>query len=275
MSEPRVRGGTGRSSPDEQSAGARWAAWFHALDAWTEYWDVYHPETRGRFCFGDGGAETGLLTHLLPRDRQPRVFTAWGHAALGFDSDAEFDRELGRPEVQTAVREIDALVARLFAEHFGDAADPAVRADYLAAMFAFAIDELPAAAERAARIADDDPRKRTAGRHTLDGDLMWFAWSLHLEAAHALAGWDAGGARRALQLAGVAVGCAANFAWRGHRRTRAEYRADEPTRRVLFTRGAVWASDIAAAAGEVHALYRIREWGSDETPARHATPATA
>ena len=29
----------------------RYVAWFHALDAWTEYWDVYHPENRGQILF--------------------------------------------------------------------------------------------------------------------------------------------------------------------------------------------------------------------------------
>src|SRR5580698_3567986 len=50
---------------------ARYAAWFHELDAWTEYWDLYHPETRGRYYFGDGEVEAGLLTPLLPRTSYP------------------------------------------------------------------------------------------------------------------------------------------------------------------------------------------------------------
>ena len=134
-------------------------------------------------------------------------------------------------------------------------------------MFRFAIDTLPAAAERGARIADGDPRKPTAGRHTLDGDIMWFAWSLHTEAAQILRGADArsdkGAARRALSLAGVAMACAAQFAWRGHRRTRPEYRADAATARLLRERGLGWAGNFPAAAAEAHALYRIREFGSD------------
>jgi hypothetical protein len=46
-------------------ADVRHVGFFHELDAWTEYWDIYHPETRGRFYFGDG-SEPGLLTRLLP-----------------------------------------------------------------------------------------------------------------------------------------------------------------------------------------------------------------
>jgi hypothetical protein len=67
-----------------------------------------------------------------------------------------------------------------------------------------------------------------------------------------------------LQLAGVATGAAANFAWRGHRRTRPEYQKDDRTAALLRQRGLRWASDFNAGASEVHALFRIREWGHAE-----------
>jgi hypothetical protein len=251
-------------SPAGRAADQRYVAWFHELDAWTEYWDVYHPETQGRFYFGDGQGEPGLLRRFLPREGYPPVFTAWKRLALSSGSAADFTREACASEVAAAVMEVDALVARLFAAHFGDAAQPQVQEDYLEAIFRFAIDALPAASERDARIPDDDPRKPTAGRHTLEGDLMWFAWALQLEAAQAVAGADAGHPRRALLLAGVATGCAADFAWRGHRRTRREYARDDRTARLLRERGRRWASDLEAAAAEVHALYRIREWGQED-----------
>jgi hypothetical protein len=254
----------GVASPLRQNGDAeqRYVAWFHELDAWTEYWDIYHPETRGRYYFGDGGSEAGLLTRFLPRDRRPPVFVGWTRKALTRDATV-FERELRAPEVESAVMEMDELVARLFGKHFRDATDVAIQADYLEAMFRFAIDTLPPAVERDGRIADSDFRKPTAGRHTLDNDLMWFAWALHIEAAQAIVGVDQGDARRALLLAGVATGCAANFAWRGHRRTRTEYGADAQTATVLRDRGIRWASDFAAGAEEVHALYRIREWGNE------------
>jgi hypothetical protein len=249
--------------PGTAAAGARYAAWFHELDAWTEYWDVYHPETRGRFYFGDGLEEPGLLRRFLPREGVPPVFTAWKGQALRTGPAAAFAREARGPDVAAALLEVDGLVARLFAEHFGDADRPEVREDYLEAIFRFAVDALPPAPERDALIADDDPRKPTAGRHRLEGDLMWFAWALQLEAAQAVAGADGGRARRALLLAGVATGCAADFAWRGHRRTRPEYGRDADTRHLLRARGRRWATDLEAAAAEVHALFRIREWGEE------------
>jgi hypothetical protein len=186
--------------------------------------------------------------------------------ALEVSSALRFTKELRVPEVEAAIMETDALVARLFAKHFGDAASPAVQLDYLEAIFRFATDTLPPATEREARITETDPRKATAGRHTLDGDLMWFAWALQIEAAYAICGVDDGHARRSLLLAGVATGCPANFAWRQHRRTRDEYRADAATTRLLRDRGLRWARDFESAANEVHALYRIREWGHDDRP---------
>jgi hypothetical protein len=236
-------------------------SYFHELDAWTEYWDVYHPESSGRYYFGDGRTESGLLTRFLPRGQRPPAFRAWTRAALYDGYRDQFHREIRRPEVEEAVLEIDDLVGSIFAKHFGDPREVTVRSDYLSAMHRFAIDDLPPAAERASRIAEDDPRKATAGRHTLDGDLMWFAWALALEAAQTLRGSDLGDSRRALQLAGVASACPANFAWRGHRRTRAEYQATPETLALLKSRGLEWARDFAGAAAEVRELFRIREWG--------------
>ncbi len=249
--------------PNPPEADQRYVAWFWELDAWTEYWDIYHPETRGRFYFGDGAGEGGLLSQFLPRDRRPPAFVAWVQMALLLGSATVFKEAVRLPAVASAVMEVDDLVARLFAKHFGDDADTHIQADYLEASFRFAIDSLPPATERNARIPDDDPRKPTAGRHTLDGDIMWFAWALQLEAAHAIVGIDEGHARRALLMAGVATGCGANFAWRGHRRTRSEYQQNLATASLLRERGLQWASDFEAASKEVHALYRIREWGSE------------
>ena len=275
------RDGATSPAPAKERDDGRYVAWFHELDAWTEYWDIYHPETRGRYYFGDGAAEPGLLACFLPQTQYPPPWVAWTRMALGDGSPDAFQDEVRKPEVASAVMEIDALQGRLFAKHFGDAGDSRVQADYLEAIFRFATDSLPPAIERTRQIPDEDWRKRTAGRYTLDGDLMWFAWALQLEAAHAVANFGSerklrgdgeshyapGGeyetdrARRTLLLAGVASGCPANFAWRGHRRTRREYSPGSETTTLLLSRGLEWASNFGVAAKEVHALYRIREWG--------------
>jgi hypothetical protein len=241
----------------------RYTDWFHELDAWTEYWDIYHPETRGRFYFGNGDTERGLLTSFLPREGRPPAFLAWTRMALGLDTAERFMEEVRVPEVESAVLEVDDLLDSLFAKHFGDAGSDSVRSDYLEGMFLFATDALPPASERDARVAESDPRKRTAGRHTLDGDLMWFAWALHTEAAHGIRKSHEHLARHTLLLGGVAMGCSADFAWRKHRRTRSEYDRDAATAALLRERGSAWSQDYNGAAQEVHALYRIREWGHE------------
>lgn len=241
---------------------ARYVAWFHELDAWTEYWDIYHPETKGRFYFGNEKDEDGLLTAFLPNRAYPPAFRAWRAVALKGDPPSQelFVRELSRPTVAAATHEVDGLLRDLFSKHFGEASSREVCRDYLQAMYLFATDTLPAAHEREARLPLGDPRRRTAGRHTLDGDIMWFGWALHLEAAQHLCGGE-GSSRRALMMAGVASGCPANFAWRGHRRTRSEYPPEPSTRALLLERGQAWAKDFQGAAAEVHALFRLREWG--------------
>ena len=252
-------------APADRETVQRHVRWFHELDEWTEYWDIYHLETRGRYYFGDGQGESGLLTRFIPREQSPAPWRAWKRLALGWGTRAEFEETLRVPEVREALLEIDALVGEIYNRSFGDPADPAVQRDYLEGTFRFAIDSLPPATARDALIDDRDLRKLTAGRHRIWGDPMWFMWALQLEGAQALAGNDAGADRRALLLAGVAMGTAADFAWRGHRRTRREYIPGPAAAELLLRRGRCWATDLAAAAEEIHTLYQIREWG--EPPA--------
>jgi hypothetical protein len=256
--------GRGLSGTGQDDA-SRYAAWFHDLDAWTEYWDIFHPESKGRYYFGDGHDEPGLLPAFMPHHSWPAPFTAWTAVALRSAPRPSFGQAVHVPAVADAITEVDILVGRLFARHFGDAADANTQNRYLEAIHLFAIDALPPATHRHALVPEGDHRKRTAGRHTLDSDVMWFAWALHLEAAQLLASPRDGSAasRRALMMAAVATGCAANFAWRGHRRTRPSYRADDDTARHLRTLGLGWANNFETARAEVHALYRIREWGHD------------
>lgn len=245
-------------------ATARYASYLHELDAWTEYWDIYHPETDGRFYFGNGKDQEGLLARFLPRDRKPAAFLAWTRLALAIGSSQEFLEQIQLPDTASAVMEVDALVSDIFHQHFGQPSSDDVRLDYLECMIRCGTDTLPPATSRDIRIPPDDWRKSTAGRNMIDSDLMWFAWALQLEAVHALAHQDDQHSRRALQLAGVIAGCSANFAWRGHRRTRPEYHKDDATLELLRRRGMQWAEDSELGLQEVHALYRIREWGHDD-----------
>jgi hypothetical protein len=139
MTELICEGGPGSASPDNPTALQRYVLWFHELDAWTEYWDIYHPETSGHFYFGNGGSESGLLTRFLPRDRRPPAFVAWTKMALCADLFVQktFKDEALVPEVAAAVMEVDDLLARLFTKHFGDASDKRIHADDLETVFPF------------------------------------------------------------------------------------------------------------------------------------------
>src|SRR5215469_14270514 len=55
-----------------------YSRFFWELDSWTEYWDLYHPETKGRYYFGDE-TNSGLLSEFLPSPtrRHNPVFEAW------------------------------------------------------------------------------------------------------------------------------------------------------------------------------------------------------
>ncbi len=248
-------------------AANRYAAWFHELDAWTQYWDIYHPETNGRYHFGNGTTEPGLLRRFLRREERPAVFNAWVRMALALDTREKFVEESRAPEVAAAVLEVDRLVSRLFRAHFGDASDPRVQEDYINAMLCYGCDMLPPATERAAQFSRDDPRRAGAGRYAMEYELVWFSCALHIEAVHAIYGVDEDHARRTLMLAGLAVGCSADFTWRGRRQGRPEYGRDFQTAYLLRNMGMEWTADFQAAAREVHALFRIREWGHEGTRA--------
>src|SRR5262245_9747027 len=173
--------------PGDDDAGARYAAYFFELDAWSEYWDLYHPETRGRYHFGDG-SRPGCLSAFLPDpERGPSpVFDAWkayAYASREAD-DGEprrlFEEQARQQRVAEAVLDVDGLVCSIFAERFGgaDAVEP-----YFDAIGRFALDTLPPCPERADRLSPDDPRKPFAGSHMMAGDIMWFAWATQLECA--------------------------------------------------------------------------------------------
>ena len=137
----------------------RYVAWFHELDAWTEYWDIYHPETRGRFYFGDDKTETGLLSLFLPRINRPPVFSAWVNMAL-YEDGSIFNQEALVPKVANAILEVDQLLNTLFEKYFGNASDPRVQADYLNAIFLFAVNGLPPPIRRCT--GSSVPPKRTS-----------------------------------------------------------------------------------------------------------------
>jgi hypothetical protein len=189
------------------------------------------------------------------RSRAP-VFDAWKALALAsYDPDPPD----GAPftalahEAADAALALDGLVLRLLREHFGTPAD---RDAYFDAIERFATDTLPPIPERTALLADDDVRRPSSGTHMLAGDVMWFAWALQLECAQ-LTGEPC--ADRAVLMAGVALGCALDYAHTGRCRTRVSYRsADTASWQLVWRRARGWADDFDAAAREVRELFYIR-----------------
>jgi hypothetical protein len=92
---------------------------------------------------------------------------------------------------------------------------------------------------------------------------MWFAWAVHLECAElaAPANPDVQEMRRLL-MAGVALGCSFDFAFRKRCRTRREYTsADAATWERIWSRARRCLLDFEYGANEVRELFRIREYG--------------
>jgi hypothetical protein len=250
---------------------SRYAAYFFDLDAWSEYWDIYHPETRGCYHFGDGSSG-GYLSTFLPSPAQPRVpvFDAWKAYALAsrersraFHERRRFEQAvIEGPGVAEAVIAVDQLVRDLTNRHFRVHRFLDVDA-YLDAMERFARDTLPDCPERYQRLAEDDPRKPHALRHMMAGDIMWFAWAVHLEAVDIVASpTPEQRSLRSLLMAGVAFGCAMDYSFTGRCRTRKEYEAaDSRAWRLIWSSGRDFVGDFKRAAAEVRELFFIRTYG--------------
>jgi hypothetical protein len=250
--------------------GSRYARFFWELDAWTEYWDISHPETHGRYYFGEGDSP-GYLAAFLPSPKRLRdpVFDAWKSLAI-YSADgpgrtllARFQAEARRPDVVEAVLAVDELVLELVKQHFATPGGGVDTLAYLDAMERFGKDTLPECPERFERLSATDPRKSSSLHHTIERHVMWFGWAVHLEGAELVAPVDPDAqALRRLLLAGAALGAAFDFAFRGRCRTRREYVfADETAWASIWSRARQCALDFSDGANGMRALFRIREYG--------------
>lgn len=251
---------------------SRYSDFFSELDAWTEYWDIYHPETEGLYYFGNEG-NPGYLSRFLPsptRGRNP-VFESWKRMALfgGGTADAEllkaFKSQVQQPHVEEAVLAVDELVCRLVREHFSTSSGAIDALAYLDAMERFGKNTLPENPERFACIPEHDPRKSTSLHHTIEGHIMWFAWAAHLECVEMVSPKESQNAELwPLLMAGTAMGCSFDFAFRKRCRTRSEYlSADIEAGSRIWRRALHLSLDFKQAASEVRQLFRIREYGED------------
>ena len=257
-------------------SGRAYAQYFWELDSWTEYWDLYHPETHGCYYFGDTD-HTGYLRTFLPSPQRRRnpVFDSWKILAIysGGEANPElnerFEAQARQPQVVEAVLAVDELVRRVVRTHFGKAG-PLDALAYLDAMERFGKDTLPECPERFERVPENDFRKTSALHHTIEGDVMWFAWAVHLECAELVAPPDPDAhAVRSLLMAGVVQGCSFDFATRKRCRTRREYASGDAAAWLgIWSRARECSLDFSRGAKEVRELFRIREYGeaADHVP---------
>jgi hypothetical protein len=228
-----------------------YAAFFRDLDSFTEYWDVYRPETNGKFM-------DPVVQHIFPK-----VLVPWRNYALATGPDKATQREtllavLHQPPVSEAVMLIDDLQAQLITTHFGQQPVPHLDS-VVEAQLAFGKDTLPLDPDRDSRIQAGDPRKPFAKFHRMDSPIMWFNWAAHVESAALLQG-ETGQkmAARTLLMAGVCGGSSMDFTFRDNRLpTRPEYKRDEATERLIRAKTQQLSTDWRAAVAELHDLWRI------------------
>ena len=227
------------------------AAFFRDLDSFTEYWDVYRPETNGRFM------------NAVTQQIFPNVLAPWRDYALATGPEKATRREallavLRQPPVSDAVMLIDDLQAQLITTHFGQQPTPDPDS-VLEAQLAFGKDTLPLDPDRDSRVQAGDPRKPFAKFHRMDGAIMWFNWAAHVESAALLDGETGPGmAARTLLLAGICGGSSMDFTFRDNRLpTRPEYVRDDATERLIRTKTQQLSADWTAAVAELHDLWRI------------------
>lgn len=250
--------------------GRHYARYFFELDAWSEYWDIYHPETHGRYYFGDG-EQLGYLSSFLPSPTKPRnpAFDSWKRMVLSWGGTADagllqtFRSQVHQPKVEDAVIAVDELVCRLVREHFSTSTGSIDALAYLDAMERFGRDSLPESPDRFERIPNHDARKSTSLHHTIEGHIMWFAWAMHLECVEMVAGRQSPNAELwPLLMAGIALGTSFDFAFRKRCRTRSEYLAgDSAASSRIWSRALELANDFDKGVREMKCLFRIREYG--------------
>jgi hypothetical protein len=136
---------------------------------------------------------------------------------------------------------------------------------YLDAMERFGKNTLPPCPERFNRIPGDDPRKSSSLHHTIEGHVMWFGWAVHLECAQLAAPADPDTAAIGqLLMAGAALGCSFDFAYRGRCRTRKEFTPAGPgSWKHIWLRAKECALDFSCGSRELRELFRVREYGDN------------
>jgi hypothetical protein len=226
-----------------------YAAYFRDLDSYTQYSEYYRPELKGFYM--------NLVINVL----FPGPIAAWetfankemtseGPAALG-----TLQNSIAEPDATDALKEIDGLLRTLLETHFPGSGPNAPDIDaYIAAVEAFARDELPIDQDRLNRVGGggDD-----VSHHRMDDPSMWFKWAAAVDCASMLDSEGGVTPARALYLGAAAFGSAMDCTFRSRGRTRPEYHADAATETLLREQVQAWVRDGDMARAQVRELYRV------------------
>jgi hypothetical protein len=244
--------------------GERYSAFFRALDAVTEYFDVYgHPAADNLMP---------KVTKYFGRDSEPgrrKALNIWRAYAVIPDDDPTkaqekqaLDQELAHADVAAAIRDVDAVLLGLVRTHWSSQGAP----DHemmLDALLRFGADRLPDDIDRLNRIRalnnPGDFRLTYAQYHRMDSLIMWMNWMGHVECAISLYGrqhTDHG--LRTQLLAALCLGYSADCVFRNRGQTHAEYYGADGEAR-MWRKSLLLANDFDKARGEAHALARLRE----------------
>jgi hypothetical protein len=232
----------------------RYSRFFSDLDSYTEYWDLYRPELRGKYMRYVGVVFNGVLREWFEyavKEKTAAAQQLW----------ATLTQHVAAAPTAEALRELDDLQRRLLEQHF-PAADGRIDSEsYLKAVEAFARDVLPPDADRLSRTPEDDSRHDYAGRHRMDGPSMWFSWAGVADCVTLLPAEATPAPHHALLVGAAAFGSAMDFTFRGQAgvrgKTRPEYRPDEATATRLRNDVRVWIQTQEAARAQATELYRI------------------
>jgi hypothetical protein len=234
----------------------RYAAFFTDLDSYTEYWDLYRPELKGKYMGYVGLLFSGVLPEWF--DYALNEKTTQAPALL-----TKLKKDLAVSEVTDALLQLDELQLTLIEKHFPGPDGKGIDfASYLAAVDAFAQDLLSPDADRLARTPEDDARHDYAGRHRMDGPAMWFYWASVTDCTSLIAGPNGGMTpHRALLIGAAAFGSAMDFTFRGQvgfrGKTRPQYKPNAETAALLRAQAREWVRDGNVARSQTMDLYRI------------------
>lgn len=244
--------------------GQKYSNFFRAIDAQTEYYDVYglidglenmrpnHDKFFGPELLQGPWIDyisISPVTPLLKKQKQAK----WNQVVIAANN----------PNIKDGLLKIDEWLCSLVTSHFSSNGKVDTESLFDAFMN-FGADTLPPDEDRAQRVVHlgnpSDPRivGNFAQYHRMDSRIMWFFWFGHIQCVGAALGstatdWD--NVRDAL-LAAIFVGQTTDTAYRdgSNRKTRNAYTGTEGKQNILTT-AEILSTDRASAIEEMEELF--------------------